>query len=33
VDEWAELDGTFAAERHTGVLVRPLRVYSNPEES
>ncbi|MDP9334057.1 MAG: pyridoxamine 5'-phosphate oxidase family protein [Actinomycetota bacterium] len=29
-DDWAELDDTFAAERHTAVLVRPRRVYSNP---
>jgi hypothetical protein len=33
VDDWAELDSTFAAERHTAVLVRPARIYSNPEES
>jgi hypothetical protein len=33
VDDWAKLDGTFAAERHTAVLVRPVRIYSNPEES
>src|SRR5439155_22995681 len=26
-DEWAELDETFAAERHTVVLIRPTRVY------
>lgn len=30
VDDWAELDSAFAAERHTAVLIRPLRVYSNP---
>jgi hypothetical protein len=29
-EEWAELDGVMAAERHTAVLVRPERVYSNP---
>jgi len=29
-EEWAELDGIMAAERHTAVLVRPERVYSNP---
>ena len=27
-DEWAELDGVMAAERHTAVLVRPALVYS-----
>ena len=31
-DDWAELDCTFAAERHTAVLVRPLRIYSNSGE-
>jgi hypothetical protein len=31
-DDWAELDAVFAAERHTAVLVRPVRVYSNPGE-
>lgn len=29
-DDWAALDDTFAAERHTAVLVRPGRIYSNP---
>ena len=29
-EEWAELDEVMAAERHTAVLVRPERVYSNP---
>jgi len=29
-DDWAELDGVMAAERHTAVLARPERVYSNP---
>jgi hypothetical protein len=33
VDDWAELDGTFAEERHTAVLVRPVRIYSNPARS
>ena len=28
-DDWAELDDVFAVERHTGVLIRPRRVYSN----
>jgi hypothetical protein len=32
IDDWAELDSAFAAERHTAVLVRPSRIYSNPEE-
>lgn len=31
-NDWAELDGVFAAERHTVVLVRPTRVYSNAGE-
>jgi PPOX class probable F420-dependent enzyme len=29
-DDWAELDDVLVAERHTAVLVRPVRVYSNP---
>jgi hypothetical protein len=29
-DEWAELDGVMAVERHAAVLVRPIRIYSNP---
>ena len=29
-EEWVELDPVMAAERHTAVLVRPTRVYSNP---
>jgi hypothetical protein len=29
-DEWAELDDVMTAERHTAVLMRPERVYSNP---
>lgn len=32
-DEWAELDGSVAAERHTAVLIHPTRAYSNPAES
>ena len=31
-DQWGELDAMMAAERHTAVLVRPVRVYSNPGE-
>ena len=31
-EEWTDLDATMAAERHTAVLVRPLRIYSNPGE-
>ena len=31
-DDWAALDGVMAAERHTAVLVRPVRIYSNPGE-
>jgi PPOX class probable F420-dependent enzyme len=29
-DDWAELDEVMAAERHTAVLVHPVRIYSNP---
>lgn len=29
-DDWAEFDDVFAIERHTAVLVRPRRIYSNP---
>jgi hypothetical protein len=29
---WAELDGVMASERHTAVLIRPSRIYSNPSE-
>jgi hypothetical protein len=29
-DQWGELDEVMAAERHSAVLVRPVRVYSNP---
>lgn len=29
-EEWADLDQVMDAERHTAVLVRPQRVYSNP---
>jgi hypothetical protein len=29
-DEWAELDAVTDDEHHTAVLVRPVRVYSNP---
>lgn len=31
-DDWTELDEVMAAERHTAVLVRPVRAYSNPDE-
>jgi PPOX class probable F420-dependent enzyme len=31
-DQWTDLDATMAAERHTAVLIRPVRVYSNPGE-
>jgi len=31
-DDWAELDEVMAAERHTAVLIRPARIYSNPGE-
>jgi PPOX class probable F420-dependent enzyme len=29
-DDWAELGQVMAAERHTAVLLRPVRIYSNP---
>lgn len=29
-DDWGALDEVFTAERHTAVLIRPVRVYSNP---
>jgi len=32
-DDWAKLDETLAQERHTAVLVRPTRIYSNPDET
>ena len=31
-NDWAELDSTMAAERHTAVLIRPSRIYSNPAD-
>ena len=31
-EDWTELDDVMATERHTAVLIRPLRAYSNPEE-
>lgn len=31
-DDWAELDAFFAAERHTAVLIRPDRIYANPDQ-
>jgi hypothetical protein len=31
-NDWAKLDGALAHERHTAVLVRPARIYSNPAE-
>jgi PPOX class probable F420-dependent enzyme len=30
-EDWRALDDVMAAERHTAVLIRPLRAYSNPE--
>ena len=32
-DDWAELDEVMAAERHTAVLVRAVRIYSNPADA
>jgi hypothetical protein len=29
-DHWATLDAVMAAERHTAVLIRPVRTHSNP---
>ena len=29
-EQWVELDAEMASERHAAVLVRPVRVYSNP---
>jgi PPOX class probable F420-dependent enzyme len=31
-EDWKELDERMAAERHTAVLIRPVRVYSNPAD-
>jgi len=31
-EDWRELDGPMATERHTAVLIRPVRVYSNPAD-
>jgi hypothetical protein len=31
-DDWAERDDAIARERHTAVIVRPTRVYSNPRQ-
>jgi hypothetical protein len=31
--DWTELDEVMATERHTAVLVRPFRAYSNPDDS
>jgi hypothetical protein len=30
-EQWAALDTVMTAEGHTAVLLRPVRVYSNPE--
>lgn len=29
-DDWTALDAVMSAERHTAVLIRPTRIYSNP---
>jgi hypothetical protein len=29
-EQWVELDAEMASEHHAAVLVRPVRVYSNP---
>jgi len=31
-DDWSHLDDAIEEEGHTAVLIRPTRVYSNPEE-
>jgi hypothetical protein len=31
-DQWAGLDARMAVERQTAVLVRPVRIYSNPPD-
>ena len=30
-DDWAGMDAEMQAERHTAALVRPTRIYANPE--
>jgi hypothetical protein len=30
-DDWAGLDEVIAAEHHIAVMIRPTRVYSNPD--
>ena len=30
-DEWASLDDEMAREGHTAVLIRPTRIYTNPQ--
>ena len=32
-DDWAALDDSIAAERHTAVFIRPIRIYPNEEPS
>ena len=32
-DEWVHLDDEIASERHTAVLIRVVRIYSNPGDS
>jgi hypothetical protein len=32
-EHWSDLDEVIAAERHTAVLIRPERIYSNPAGS
>lgn len=31
-EDWTGLDDVMAAERHTAVLIRPTRAYSNPDQ-
>jgi hypothetical protein len=31
-EDWRELDESMAIERHTAVLIRPVRIYSNPAD-
>ena len=32
-DDWAAMDEIMEAEGHTAVLIRPIRMYSNPPET
>ena len=32
-EDWREMEGEISAEGHTAVLVRPERIYSNPDDA